>query len=482
MTDFIEGLLTSMSSKFNETNTDLTPINLNEDKTLKWRGLHNNQYAAVKKRKDGKRNEKSTITTTTTTSSAASTMSTDDPPPLLNASSVAVNADDVATTADVTKINEKSDSVLESCTIKIEKTQATTAEAIDSVSGIVVDMKSEKTDKMTERTNNNDKERINDTKDDDQRPFRRTLRRKQNVDESNDDSNASNSNLNRKIGLRSKSSASGGSVNENRSVSPKREKDEKSTGDTLTGISGRTSVMTRTRGRARKLDSEHSGSVDEINEIQQPKEHNERNISLTNEVDDGSANNNQPTPPKLRRSIRSLQSSHSSDHASEDRTTVTESKPTELTTRSRKRTVDDKKTQEPSADEIKEEKTSTDDKTVPSVIEIDISHENETGPIIEVADVKKTDDVEMVEVAPAETTIEEQVVPAKRGRRPAPKAKGNLKLNTTITTRNSPVKKSPKVSSDESPFIYSIPKKDKSMDQPVSFYLIYFYFLFFARN
>lgn len=54
MTDFIDNLLTSMSSKFNE-QKEVGPINLNEDKTLKWRGLHNNQYAAVKKRKDGRK-------------------------------------------------------------------------------------------------------------------------------------------------------------------------------------------------------------------------------------------------------------------------------------------------------------------------------------------------------------------------------------------------------------------------------------------
>lgn len=50
MTDFIDNLLTSMSSKFNE-QKEVGPINLSEDKTLKWRGLHNNQYAAVKKRR-----------------------------------------------------------------------------------------------------------------------------------------------------------------------------------------------------------------------------------------------------------------------------------------------------------------------------------------------------------------------------------------------------------------------------------------------
>lgn len=54
MTDFIDNLLTNMSTKFNE-QKEVGPINLKEDKTLKWRGLHNNQYAAVKKRKENAR-------------------------------------------------------------------------------------------------------------------------------------------------------------------------------------------------------------------------------------------------------------------------------------------------------------------------------------------------------------------------------------------------------------------------------------------
>lgn len=62
MTDFIDNLLTNMSTKFNE-QKEVGPINLKEDKTLKWRGLHNNQYAAVKKRKDARKSVTNTSDT-----------------------------------------------------------------------------------------------------------------------------------------------------------------------------------------------------------------------------------------------------------------------------------------------------------------------------------------------------------------------------------------------------------------------------------
>lgn len=474
MTDFIDSLLTSMSSKFNETSTDLAPINLNEDKTLKWRGLHNNQYAAVKKRKDGKRNEKAPVATTTATTTTIESSSADsDPPPLMNATCTTtanVNADDVATTADVTQTDEQKNNnqsvVFETC---IESSENNMEKSNDSI-GTTETKNIVSTDKM-ERTNINDKERIIDTKDDDQRPFRRTLRRKQNsaMDETYDElMNVTN----RKIGLRStrQSSASGGSANENRSVSPKRERErdkdekmEKSISDTA--LNSRNSVMTRQRGRARKIDGEHSSiAADESNDSL-PKAQSERNASFANEVDDGSANN-QPKPPKLRRSIR-MHLSVSSDHTAEDRTTsVAEQKLTDLQTRSKKRTVDDKKVQEqPTNDAMKEEKLS-DDKSVPSVIlEVDISNENDEK-VDDVKMKKSNDSSGVIECVAVEPTPEQ--ISRKRGRKPAAKAKANLKLNTAISTRNSPVKKSPRFSSDESPFCYTIPKKDKAMDQPVS--------------
>lgn len=478
MTDFIDSLLTSMSSKFNETNTDLAPINLNEDKTLKWRGLHNNQYAAVKKRKDGKRNEKTTTTTAqapVATTTTIESLSDSDPPPLMNATCTTttnVNADDVATTADVTQNDEQKiccnrSVVFEAC---IESSE--NIEKLNDSIGETETKNIVSTDKM-ERTNNNDKERINDTKDDDQRPFRRTLRRKQNsaMDETIDElMNVTN----RKIGLRStrQSSASGGSANENRSVSPKRERErdkdeklEKSISDTA--LNSRHSVMTRQRGRARKIDGEHSSiAADESNDSL-PKAHSERNASFANEVDDGSANN-QPTPPKLRRSIR-MHSSVSSDHTAEDRTTlIVEQKLTDLQTRSKKRTVDDKKVQEHSTNDAMKEEKLTDDKSVPSVImEVDISNENDEK-LNDVKIKKSEDSSEVIENVTMEPIAEQ--IARKRGRKPAAKAKANLKLNTTISTRNSPVKKSPRFSSDESPFCYTIPKKDKTMDQPVSLF------------
>lgn len=52
MTDFI-GIINSMSKSFQkevETKKENEKINLNSDVTLKWRGLHRNQFASVRKK------------------------------------------------------------------------------------------------------------------------------------------------------------------------------------------------------------------------------------------------------------------------------------------------------------------------------------------------------------------------------------------------------------------------------------------------
>lgn len=52
MTDFI-GIINSMSKSFQkevETKKENEKLNLNSDVTLKWRGLHKNQFAAVRKK------------------------------------------------------------------------------------------------------------------------------------------------------------------------------------------------------------------------------------------------------------------------------------------------------------------------------------------------------------------------------------------------------------------------------------------------
>lgn len=52
MTDFV-GILNSMSKSFQkevETKKENEKINLNADVTLKWRGLHRNQFASVRKK------------------------------------------------------------------------------------------------------------------------------------------------------------------------------------------------------------------------------------------------------------------------------------------------------------------------------------------------------------------------------------------------------------------------------------------------
>lgn len=474
MTDFIDNLLTSMSSKFNETNTDLQ-INLNEDKTLKWRGLHNNQYAAVKKRKDIKRSEKSAQPNTSSTT----TTTTDDPPLMSDSVSNTVNADDVAT-ADVTKSHEN-DSIAQTSTVTSEKS--------DTNNSLSNDTKSVSADKMEKQ--NNDK----NEKDDDQRPFRRTLRRKQNADETNDDASVVNAaDKNRKVGLRPKRQSSAGSANENRSVSPRGEKDEKLSNEMATAAAtaaANRNIMTRQRGRAKKHDRESSVEVQSKNTADEsndslPKTRSERKNSISNEVDDGLST--QPPPLKLRRSER-MHTSTPSDlkesfsTAQDDRIKTdgdgVDSKSTDKeqhATRSRKRTVDDKKSSE--CTEINDEKT-VDDKLMANEMDVvvltdDMEPVEKTEPKSE--NTQKMDDVEIIETTP-DAHNEDQLsngsdgtaVVRKRGRRPGiTKGKSNLKINMTIATRNSPVKKSPRLTNDETPFVYTIPKKDKVAAEQVS--------------
>lgn len=467
MTDFIDNLLTSMSSKFNETNADLQ-INLNEDKTLKWRGLHNNQYAAVKKRKDIKRSEKSTSNLTTSSSSST----TDDPPLMNDSASVTVNADDVT----------------------VHTTDAQSTHEIDTNDE---SMPSEKCETIhligndTKNTVNIDKmEKINNDKsekdDDQQRPFRRTLRRKQNADDSNEDLSVLNADKNRKVGLRPKRQSSAGSTSENRSVSPRGKDDDKSNASNANEMgTNRNNIMTRQRGRAKKIDRESSietqskNTVDESNESL-PKTRNERKNSIANEVDD-SLNSTQPTPPKLRRSERmhtstpsdqkdQITSQQENDRNKTDTMDNHEQKSNEHATRSRKRTHDDKKSQDTTT-EIKDEKC-IDDKSVPSIsTEVDATKaEIEPTTDAKEENSQKNDDIEMIDVSTDANNDDQlsngsdgaNVVARKRGRKPgSTKSKANLKLSMTIATRNSPVKKSPRFTSDESPFVYTIPKKDK---------------------
>lgn len=448
MTDLIESILESMAKKFNAATSDLQ-LNLHEDKTLKWRGLHNNQYAAVKKRKDIKRNERAA--------------STNDPSPLLNDSSssasVNVNADDVVT-SDATQSYE-CDSIAGSS----EK----------SMTNASVSDHTKSADKM-EKTN------IDKEKDDDQRPsFRRTLRRKHNADDTNDDVNVVSTDKNRKLGLRPKRQSSAGSASENRSVSPRGEKEDKMSNDEKsTAITNRSNMTTRQRGRARKPDRENSveiqskSAADESNDSVS-KTRNERKNSIANEVDDGIITT-QPPPPKLRRSER-MHTSTPSDQkdlivSNSSDADATEHKPNdkEPITRSRKRTFDDKKSHEA---DVNDEKC-FDQKLVPSKMDVDAKDEKQPQIEEKNENSQKNDVIVVIDVA-QDTNNDDQLsngsdanaIARKRGRKPGiAKGKANLKLNMTISTRNSPVKKSPK-QTDESPFIYTIPKKDKAAVEQV---------------
>lgn len=541
MTDFIDTLLTSMSSKFNETNADLQ-INLNEDKTLKWRGLHNNQYAAVKKRnKDIKRGSEKTAAAT----------ATDDPPLKSSDSSSAsaavnnnkatgVSADDVAI-ADVTQPIEQNSGSSDSIAIAV-----TQAKAVHSEGSTSTNDKMEKT-----AAHNNDKEKESDDVAD-QRPFRRTLRRKQNAatgtvgDEttrSTDDVSTLSADKNRKIALRPKRHSSAGSASENRSVSPRgsgnaaaasSEKDDTST------ASANRNIMTRgQRGRAKKSNDRENSVEIQPNEQSKATRTTERKNSISHEVEEASGHH-QPTPPKLRRSERMHTSTPNTDHtsASDDRSTKSDTLEaiaidqktndrTEHATRShRKRTVETEKKPNETI-EIKDEEEKVNAAKPNEIDCVEIKDESEVMEVkpeeplktdaLEadaktVEHVQKIEDVEVIESDPiatsAATAIDSAVVetPAKnddqlsngsdggaaatttaqaksstaaaasrkrgRGRPNLTAKKGNLKLNMTIATRNSPVKKSPRLTSDETPFVYTIPKKDKVAAEQVIFYLL----------
>lgn len=534
MTDFIDTLLTSMSSKFNETNADLE-INLNEDKTLKWRGLHNNQYAAVKKRnKDIKRGSEKTATAAT------------DDPPLKSDSSAANNkatgagADDVAI-ADVTQPIENNSSSSNnnnggsSDSIAIVVTQAKSVHSEPSTST---------TDKMEKTTANNDKE-----KESDNFVFRRTLRRKQNAatgavgDEttrSTDDVSALTADKNRKIALRPKRHSSAGSASEHRSVSPRGSATTAASSEKDDASSPAAAAASRNtrglRGRTKKSHDRENSVESQSNEQTKATRTMERKNSISHEVEDASGHH-QPTPPKLRRSERMHTATPNNDHTSDDRSTKSDTldatpidqksndRSTEHATRSRKRTFEADKKPNETVEVKDEEKVNAGQPIEIDCVEIkdeseamDVKSEEPTkAEVLEpdakaVEHVQKMEDVEIIESDPIATSAatsadslvteptqqnEDQlsngsdggtttagastaaaaaksptaaVASRKRGRgRPNLSAKkGNLKLNMTIATRNSPVKKSPRMTSDETPFVYTIPKKDKVAAEQVS--------------
>lgn len=400
-----------MSSKFNETNPDVVAINLNDDKTLKWRGLHNNQFS--KKRKDGKR----------------STDKGDDP----------------------SMVDESADSI-------DEQQSKDVADGNDC--GEFDGDKDASLDGAKSENNSTDKDKSNDTTTD-QRVSRRL--RRNNVDETATETT-------RKTNLRPKrQSSSTGSLNEsNRSVSPRVEKDDKpSAVSPATVTTNRNSIMTRQRGRANQT------KTDDLNETNVAKAQNERKIG-----NDGDGEPSELKPIKsLRRSERTNATQSGSDQKELNASSESLSKPMdvdgeqgkidkELVTRSRKRTSDDRKVQEAGNNDDK----STAGNEVDEKQTMEVDTVNLAGEASET--VQEATEVERIEVKTVEEAnrddhlingngIEVIQPPRKRGRRQAiAKSRSGLRL-TAIGTRNAPSKKSPRFSTDESPFIYSIPKKDK---------------------
>lgn len=415
MTDFFNNLLTSMSSKFNETNPDVVAINLNDDKTLKWRGLHNNQFS--KKRKDGKR----------------STDKNDDP----------------------SMVDESAESIDEQQSKDIG--DGNDCGELDGDKDLSLDgAKSE--------NNSTDKDKSNDTPLSTDHRVSRRLRRN-NADESTTDTT-------RKTNLRPKrQSSSTGSLNENnRSVSPRVEKDEKpSAVSPATVTTNRNSIMTRQRGRANQT------KTDDLNETNVVKAQNERKSGNDG---DGEPSEMQSKPLKsLRRSERTNANQSGSDHkelnvSSESLTKAMDVDgeqgkiDKELVTRSRKRTSDDRKVQEAGNNDDKSAAANeVDEKTTMDIDTVNLA--GEANECIQEAAEDEKIEVKTVEEANRDdhmingNGIEIIQPPRKRGRRQAiAKSRSGLRL-TAIGTRNAPSKKSPRFSTDESPFIYSIPKKDK---------------------
>lgn len=442
MTDLIEKVLSNMSEKFNQP-SKIVEINLNDDKTLKWRGLHNNQYAAAKRKKDGTKQQRPV---------RSKSNCADDPPPLMNDSgnsSSVINGGGAAGGS-----NNDSNSSASISVRAVPSSRRTMAESngdnsgndgIDSVDAVAAD----DDEPGDEKNNSADK----DTKSDVQ-PLRRTLRRKANTADDQIDDVSSQSSA--KKSMRSKRQpVISDTVSEAGSSTSKGDeatRPNENSGD---------SVVTRRRGRARKMDTDGDESASK---------------SVTS-LDDAS-NDTQvmpganAQPPKLRRSERMHGSAASLEqqkdvasgetvenedgHAHDQNAAIDISATARKT---RKRTIDEKKSPE------------LRDETIFSV------NDAVAAAAVVVIEVKKSDveaiaDVKPADEAPPKKEIEEEVrgepsssiMPRKRGRKPGTKLKQktDLKVNMTIATRSSPIKKSPRFSSDESPFTYTLSKKDKN--------------------
>lgn len=448
MTDLIEKVLSNMSEKFNQP-SKIVEINLNDDKTLKWRGLHNNQYAAAKRKKDGTKQR-----TVRSKSNCA-----DDPPPLMNDSgnsSSIVNGSGVAVGS-----NNNNNS---SCSSTSSRTTiASTRKLIETNGNNLADDAIDGADDDDDIDNGNiginhlnDK----DIKTDNMPPLRRTLRRKVNtIDDQIDDNLIQN--IVGKKSMRSKRQQ----INSESSIE---------TGSTMSNRDENTndSIVTRRRGRARKFENESDEilTIKSVHSIDDGS-NDTQNVSMST-TSSTSSSVAQP-PQKLRRSER-MHGSAASLEQQKDVTSLGDTIDNDDGTnaahdhnmtidisatvrKTRKRTIDDKKPLD-----LKDEIITLDDTIPNEVKKCEEKIENETV----IAEIKANNETLPKEEIDYESNGDPggSVGPRKRGRKPGSKlkTKADLKVNMTIATRNSPIKKSPRFSSDESPFTYSIPKKDKT--------------------
>lgn len=457
MTDFFNNLLTSMSSKFNETNTDVVPINLNDDKTLKWRGLHNNQFS--KKRKDCKRSSDK--------GDDHDGEQSDDGDVNADESSE-MDAGDTSVVVDGENSANDKDQLSETTSSSTTTTPTPTPTATTSTAKVELS---------------------------DQRVSRRL--RRSHIDEVSAETS-------RKTGLRPKRQSSAGSVNEsNRSLSPRVEKevkqeklDKSDKGDKTSAtespatVPKRNSIMTRQRGRANQS---KNGTNDDLNEsMARSQSERKSGVGIEGDGESSEAPSTKPTK-SLRRSERTNANHLANDH--KDTTASNESlaktmdvdceqnrTEKELITRSRKRTVDDRKVNDVLVKEEKPTPTKEVDEkpagdVVGATVSCTVESKDETKD--SVVSVENSENATVNEAI--ETNLDDRAIngngtevqPArKRGRRQGfVKSRSGLRLTASIGTRNAPAKKSPRFSPDESPFVYSISKKDKlAAEQLVSFH------------
>lgn len=412
MTDFIDNLLTNMSTKFNE-QKEVEPINMKEDKTLKWRGLHNNQYAAVKKRKDSRKSNAST---------------TDTPESTI-----------VLTTGE----NSNSSSVVSE---KIITKDGQDDSAIDDVGQI-------DESKTTRRTL---RRKFNEELPDDSSKLRARPKKRQTspepsekIEKPNDEISNADAKANRRRGRSRKSTNSRDRQNESSTIIPlDRCKSPNSKVEDATVEGNESSESQQTNFEQPKLRrsvrTHHVSNSTEVREI----------VDTAEEIVQPSVSSHeQPS-----NTCESLKKYRKKGLENLDKKQIVD----ELKLNLADNTSDHLQTKKSKSEINKIETIENVTKIDEDTNNITIIADNPPELISEIS--QKPMDVDDDETSADNT-------PKKRGRKPTTKSlpKIETKLDQQqIATRSSKVKKSPKLNNDVSAFSYTLPKKDRSSNEKVS--------------